>query len=268
MGKDVKQIKEEIYLKDPKALTSYATNNLTKANRGHKFICPYCNSGNKGDSAFSIMEQGADSYFKCFSCDKSGDILDLIAITNNLDPQNDFKRILSEVSKNFGIDSQNGYLKPNNKPSDTSNKPIEQKRPQTINYKLNGFYKQCLEEMQKEQAYTYLKERGISEKLQKEVNIGYCSKFRARGKDGTISKHYSKRVIIPIWELGFLARALDDKEYIQKQKQGIMQLYAPRKAKANILFIVEGEIDLLSIYEAGYDGIALGATSGKNKFIN
>lgn len=53
----------------------YAEKHLTKS-KGTQYVCPWCASGTKvhGTGAFTLYEDG----FFCHSCNKSGDLLDVI----------------------------------------------------------------------------------------------------------------------------------------------------------------------------------------------
>lgn len=72
-------------------LLDFANSNLEKDRHNRKmYQCPYCGSGSHGgrnsDGAFSIK----GNLFKCFSCNKTGDIFTLAGKIWGLDEKTDF----------------------------------------------------------------------------------------------------------------------------------------------------------------------------------
>lgn len=69
-------------------LKDYAEEHLDRSRRGGRFVCPVCHSGGSGrassDSAFHITSDGMK--WSCFSCNGGGDIFDLAAAVEGLDP--------------------------------------------------------------------------------------------------------------------------------------------------------------------------------------
>lgn len=96
---EFENIKQQLPLKD------YASSKLQRAKAGNKFVCPICNSGGHGnrnsDSAFSLKGEK----WHCFSCGNHGDIFDLIAICEQLDP-NDRKAHLNAAKNFLGVNTQ------------------------------------------------------------------------------------------------------------------------------------------------------------------
>ena len=39
----------------------------------HKFVCPFCHSGERGDAAFHFYDDS--NTYKCYACDRQGDII-------------------------------------------------------------------------------------------------------------------------------------------------------------------------------------------------
>ena len=64
------------------------------------YICPFCGSGNgkNKSGAFFISKEGLR--WKCFACDKSGDILDLIGYVEGID---EFTSQLNRTKEMFKI---------------------------------------------------------------------------------------------------------------------------------------------------------------------
>lgn len=73
--------KDNLRLKLPEYVMS-----ITRESPDHernKYICPLCGSGTGKDKSGAFSIQGDGIRWKCFSCDKSGDIFDLIRLHEN-----------------------------------------------------------------------------------------------------------------------------------------------------------------------------------------
>lgn len=123
--------------------------------------------------------------------------------------------------------------------------------------------------------FEYLKRRGISEAIQKRFHVGFVPDWVSpqavkttidRGGDpGKIPR--SPRCIIPTGNSSYIARdtregLTDEQKRYSKQKQGQQPLFniqALEDCKA--VFVVEGEIDAMSVEEAGGKCIGLGSAA-------
>ena len=78
----------------------------TKTTKG-KYNCPICGSGTgkHHTSAFSIAPDGQS--WKCFSCNAGGDVFELAARVNNLDPKADFSKAAEIVTDAIGYNLHN-----------------------------------------------------------------------------------------------------------------------------------------------------------------
>lgn len=91
--------------KDKRTLKSSLSNYLqaigTKTTNG-KYNCPICGSGTgkHHTSAFSIAPDGQS--WKCFSCNAGGDVFELAALVNKLDPKGDFNKVANIVADAVG----------------------------------------------------------------------------------------------------------------------------------------------------------------------
>jgi replicative DNA helicase len=77
-------------------------------------------------------------------------------------------------------------------------------------------------------------------------------------------------VIIPTSPNSYLARAVDQNAdpRFKVIKEGRAEIFNKHALKGGeLVFIVEGEFDALSVIEAGGQAVALGSTGNKNKFI-
>jgi replicative DNA helicase len=113
----------------------------------------------------------------------------------------------------------------------------------------------------------YLEGRGISKETIEEHCIGFDPHFPAG--DST----FWQAVIIPIDSFSFVARNTDPqagkKDRYRKRSSGCLNINTLKdKYDTRPIWVVEGEIDALSINEAGGRAIALGSTSLAYQFTN
>ena len=75
-------------------LADYVTR-ITKRSKNGMYVCPLCGSGTgiHRTGAFSITKDG--QRWKCFGCDRGGDIFDLCAEYEHVSPSDATKRIIS-----------------------------------------------------------------------------------------------------------------------------------------------------------------------------
>ena len=95
---------------DKRALKSSLSNYLQAIagkTQGGKYNCPICGSGTgkHHTSAFSIAPDGQS--WKCFSCNAGGDVFELAALVNKLDPKGDFNKVANIVADAVGYNLQN-----------------------------------------------------------------------------------------------------------------------------------------------------------------
>ncbi len=224
---------------------------ITPPSKSGKYVCPFCDSG-KGKhqtGAFSINDKGTG--WKCFSCGRSGDIFDLIAAINRLDPHRDFTKIVDAARKFVGYDKLKIV------PPTASQQPPETK-PET-NYR--DFFLQAVEHIGETEYH-----RGISLETLKQYGVGYCASW-VHPEHPTAKP--TPRLIIPTSDYSYLARATRDHVGADKMKVGKTHFFNCQAltTATKPIFIVEGEIDALSIIDVGGEAVALGSVANIKKFL-
>lgn len=246
------------------------------------YVCPLCGSGTRvhGTGAFSVYDDGTK--WKCHSCGESGDIFDLCGRVENIDG---FIGQLKWLADRFGLSEnendsvqQNAPKRQPRKPQPTKQQPKTDDTPtdDTLDdFKKRQrakFIKRACDNITDPNAVEYLKKRGISDEVAKRFNLGYDKDWSHPRT--SIGSPTSPRIIIPTSETSYTARDIrsdlsDGEKQYTKQKVGkthILNEQALYNAAAPI-FVVEGEFDLLSVAEAGGDGISLGSISGIKKLL-
>lgn len=220
-------------------------NDVTTKSKGHnQYICPICHSGDGSHhtGAFTVYPE-SNTYF-CFACRQSGDIFNLYAILNNLDISTNFKDIIKQLADRYHI----GYNKNASITAMDTNIPKDYTR---------FFYiaQQHLHETD------YLTNRGISVAIQQYFGCGYISNF-IYNRNENLS---TSAIIIPTSNNSFMWRST-----IQniKRKRGTTHILNPHALQQPYCFVIEGEIDCMSVFECGANCIGLGSTSNIKKIFN
>ena len=216
-------------------------------NKGY-YICPLCNSGGKGhinsDGAFSIMKSDPTRW-KCFSCNASGDIYDLIGEVEHItEPKERFKR----AEEILGLTSAGNQNYNKNKQVTQLTQVTQQEEANYLEY-----FKECRGRLKET---NYLQERGISEETAKAFGIGYDDNFKVQGGSW-------KAIIIPTGAGSYTARNTDKTSADRVRNRGKSLIFNTKALTSSKepIFIVEGAIDALSIIEVGGQAVALGGTS-------
>ncbi|MGT2735554.1 DnaB-like helicase C-terminal domain-containing protein [Streptococcus orisratti] len=249
-------------------LTNYVkglTEHSIKGNR-KGYICPLCGSGTGRNKtgALSIDKDGLR--WKCFSCGRGGDIFDLIGFVEGID---NFSDQLNRASEIFNIPlgnySQYDFTNHHND-LNKKYKTISEKEGQDF----IDFYKEAHAHINETD---YAHKRGLSDETLNRFMIGYVKNWKHPNASENITG--SPRLIIPTARDSYFARDTRDEipecqQNYAKSKVGKVNIFngnALKKIFEKPIFIVEGEIDALSIMEVGGVAVGLGGTSNIQKLL-
>ncbi|MBD5111437.1 MAG: DNA primase [Ruminococcaceae bacterium] len=261
-------------------LTEYVQS-ITKPSCGENmYVCPLCGSGEgkHKTGAFSVYDNGQK--WKCFSCGNGGDLFELIGQIEHI---GDFKNRMDRAAEIFHItlDSNDEYKKGHMIMERTEIKSVENettaKEEPEVDYteNFNIANRQLFDERYKE-GLEYLHKRGISDETARKFNVGYVPFWR-HPKVTSDNVPTSPRIIIPTSKSTYMARDIrSDSELdisakrFTKQKVGKVHILNESALwnSETPIYVVEGEIDLMSIIEVGGNGIALGSTNMVDKFLS
>lgn len=217
-----------------------------------------CLNPEHDDQSPSMRYDSRRQIVHCFSCGASYDIFDVVGIDYGLTQS---KEKFNKTYEVLGIQVDSS-VQGNARPRPSKTQPIKKEQPQDYTAQFKRWHadiKKC----------DYLQRRGISEELQGRFQIGYCAAWKSPSSPGMRPKPV---IIIPTSKHSYIARSVNPNEPKQYRfmKVGDTQLFS-REALYNErnkpAFIVEGEIDALSIMEAGGESAALGSTSNIQKLI-
>ncbi len=239
-------------------LRAYVESITSKSKGANMYVCPLCGSGTGSHStgAFSIKD---GTSWKCFSCNKGGDIFDLIGEYEGIA---DHSEQLKRAGELFGITidsyratAQEDFREYQNQPK---NEQYTHSNIHTTDY--TQFFLQANRDIVKTSYH-----RGLSIETLNRFKIGYVESWRHPKAPNAPA---SPRLIIPTSKESYLARDTRDqipeeqKPYT-KSKVGSIHLFNAKalQTATKPIFIVEGELDALSIIEVGGEAVALGTTT-------
>ena len=202
----------------------------------------------------------------CFACGEKYNIFSLVGMEYNLKGFKEQKEKVIELYKNRElIQDVNAtiYSKKNIEiilNSTIQEKKIEEKK---IYPEFYYYYRDCKKRISETD---YLQKRGISKEVQDKYNIGYDTDF----KEGKM-KFPIQAIIIPISKDSYTVRNINSASKFRYTKVGeaaIFNYWELEQNRKDTFYIVEGEIDALSIIEAGRKAIALGSVKEVNLLVN
>ena len=245
-------------------IREHATDYLERDNSGKGYICPICGSGSGRHGTGITTEDG--EHFTCWAggedCFRNADIFEIIGKQFHI---TDFAGQFTKACELFGItpDKHEGATK-----NTTSRGREVNRQPQ---HEPEDFSEFCREASKHITDTSY--HRGISLEVLKRFGVGYVPNWRHPKTPANVPT--SPRLIIPNDCGGYLARdtrdnLTDTQRQYAKQRAGHVGLFNTKALKQASMpvFVVEGEIDALSIIDAGGEAVALCSISNINKLLD
>ena len=195
------------------------------------FCCPFCGSGNgpSGTGALKVYED--TNTWTCFSCHKSGDVIDLYQQAHGVG----FNEALSLLAQEIGLTidkpeiyevRKNAARKAADSPADAPNdekskithldiksrqKAAESQTEAYADY--TAYFEQCRQRLEDPAAIDYLRMRGICYSTAAAYGIGFdpaADPANAPGATGSEYKpHPAPRIIIPTHPGHYIGRSID-----------------------------------------------------------
>lgn len=212
----------------------------------------------------------------CFACGADYDLLDLVGFDYGLTDQ---REIFDKAYSLYGVDVQRGST------ATADFKPVGQNQSKSGQYTHThmdihtttaeeskdylDYFKKCQSNLQQT---TYYRQRGISQETATRFMVGYDPSFTAyeRDQNGNSIKTTWAALIIPTSRSSYAARNTDpnaDKRNRWRKSKGGANLFNIKalEAATKPIYIVEGELDALSIIEVGGEAVGLGSTDNWRK---
>lgn len=230
-----------------------------------------CLSPSHNDTHPSMSFDRKANRCKCFSCGVSYDIFDLIGIDYNLTDQ---KSIFEKAYSLYGLTIDES-------PRTGSAPPVKKNEPKTEKTSkppedFTAYYREKKAALPGSPGAVYLKNRGISEETAALFWLGYDAEYKTfnTGEDGQTSFAAWHALIIPTGASSYIVRNIDkpqepaSKNRYRKKGASIIFNSKAIYQSTRPVFVVEGELDALSIIEAGGQAIGLGSTANYIKLVN
>ena len=265
--------------------------------KGSQYHCPFCGSGSGRNGTGALTYYPETNTFHCFSCDKSGDAIDLYMITAGAD----YNTALIQMADELGIEidpyrpmaaedfdilpEENAVKAPRSdeKGRGNINTLTKKENPSTgtldpLKTKLDymSYYKECRDRLKDPAAISYLNGRGISIETAAAYWLGYDPEWssptaRSKGK----KPPQTPRIIIPSSTSHYVARDIrqtlsEKQKTFAKMNEGKPEIFNIKSLftqEVQSVFVVEGVFDALSIIEAGGTAIALNSASNKKILV-
>jgi replicative DNA helicase len=210
----------------------------------------------------------------CFACGADYDLLDLIGIEYGLTDQ---RAIFDKAYSLYGLDVERKsdprkdfspaapqYQNQAKSEQHTHTHMDIHTKQEDSGKDYLGYFKKCQGNLSQTD---YHLQRGISEATAARFMLGYEPAFTAYEQAG---KTTWKALIIPTGRGSYAARNTDpnaDKKNRWRKSQGGAALFNPKclESATKPIYIVEGELDALSIIEVGGEALALGSTDNWRK---
>ncbi|MGN0734006.1 MAG: DNA primase [Emergencia sp.] len=246
---------------------------LKRAGSNYKGVCPF---HNEKTPSFVVSE--TKQIFTCFGCGATGDVIEFVKRYYNLE----FGETVEKIAGEYGIAVEKKSYNDNREEYYRANKLAAQ-----------FFYRSFTEKANK--GYAYMHSRAITPPVLKKFGIGYADEqwdslyrfLSEQGVDNKImvelglvseknGKYYDRfrnRPIFPIIStngkvIGFGGRAIDpgdNPKYLNSPESKIFQkknnLYGLNLSRQDVgkedcIIIVEGYMDVISLYQSGIRNVA------------
>lgn len=255
-------------------LTAHATDLLTPDKSRKGFVCPICGSGRGANGTGITTKDGI--HFTCWrGCFTHSDIIDIIG---QRDGRTEYRDKLEAACGEAGITLDEPSLSSRQTGNQNQSKTersmhtsvyTQQQEPETD---YTSYYARCRSGIS---STDYPQKRGLSAETLERFGIGFDPAWRhpkavAEGKNPPATP----RLIIPTSATSYLAR--DTRDEIPENQKGYSKSKVGKTHFFNLealedverpCFVVEGEIDALSIIEVGGNALALGSTSNAKRFL-
>lgn len=221
------------------------------------------------DKNASCRYRDKSNRFKCYSCGKTGDILDAIQLFEGIQTKKD---AINRASTFFGIplvDDGNGTT-PTQTNHVSSFQGHQSKEPEQDKPWVRKLIREAQEKIE---TCDYLASRGLTLDTAKRFGLGYDPKcWYLAGTFEDKPKAFPALVIPSDVEGCFVLRRLDpEAKGGRYRKHGNTQVFNRKELEDETdprpVFIVEGEIDAMTIEQAGGRAVALSSASNVEQFL-
>ncbi len=248
---------------------------LKQDNSKKGYVCPICGSGS-GHKGTGLTTKDGIHYTCWAGCFTSFDLIDIIGVEYRLTDYTDKLRKACEI---FNITIENGRTRTTAKEEFTPIKhaaPVKSNETATEKEDYTQFFEEAARHIEETDYH-----RGLSLITLKRFKVGFVKEWRhpkieelAKTDEKYKNVPPSPRLIIPTSPSSYIARDtrkdLTDKEKeYAKSKAGNTKIFNQTAIWEAVkpIFVVEGEIDALSVIDAGGEAVALGGIGNAKALV-
>lgn len=251
------------------------------------YVCPVCGNGSgaTGDGIAKDPTDRAGTHYKCFKCGLYADTIELYGKAQGIA---DYNTQLQEAARYYGVtvDSYHRerataredfaeYQNPpeNERYTHTSIHTDTAAGTEAAPQDFTPFYRECNSRLQETDYHT---RRGLSAETCNRFLVGYAPAWKHPKAPSAAPA--SPRLIVPISRYSYLAR--DTREELTEQEgkykkskvkgaERVTWIFNARSMQTATkpVYVVEGEIDAMSVIEAGGEAVAIGSTAYTRAFL-
>ena len=244
-------------IKQNASIVNIVKNYGIDVNHGEMCNCPF-----HAEKTSSMKLYTDSNQYHCFGCGEHGDVIDFVAKMERLSIYEAAKKLNDEYG--LGGSAQVTESRP------LTSKPKYDKiysEPQEPEPDYTAFFRRANNNLNRTDYH-----RGISTETLNRFHVGFIADWRHPKAPASVPT--SPRLIIPTSESSYLARDTrpvlneTEKKYA-KSKVGKVHIFNQEvlKTAKSPIFVVEGEIDAMSIIDTGGETVALGSVANVNKFL-
>lgn len=252
---------------------------LTPDKSGKGFICPICGSGSGRKGTGITTKDGV--HFTCWAgCFTNADIIDIIGLETGA---TDYNSKLEAAAAKYNITIE-GYRRttPQEDFAPAYQKQAENERITQQSIHNNTYTSQDTQEAEPDYTSFFLQanrdidktdyHRGLTLETLNRFKVGFVASWKHPKAPPQVEA--SPRLIIPTSKHSYLARdtraelTAEQMKY-SKSKVGKVRIFNGKAiyTASKPVFIVEGELDALSIIDVGGEAVALGSTANKRALL-
>lgn len=244
---------------DLQAIREGITEELQPASEPGKFICPICGSGTgpKKSGAFSLLPDKIHGH--CFSCDFYGDRFDLVAARDRV--------TLAEATRRLIEKCQPGEARSRRSSAEEDfSEPYRAEAPAAATRDYADYVARAHAALSGSEGESYLVGRGFTAETLERFKMGFDPEhyFPGRGTFAAVVFPYDPKGHYCGW------RAIGEKHFDKPKTEeaGPEPIFnAGALYCGEPVFVVESQLDSITIEQSGGRAVAIGGTGGKNKII-
>ena len=254
------------------AIQARATEYLKPDHSRKGFECPICGSGSGKNGTGITTKDGV--HFTCWAgCFTNSDIIDIIGKQYDLTEYNDKLHKAAEIF-NITIDGGRSTMPGKYQKQDEIKQPTQSNiHNNTYTTQQEPDYTEFLLQAYQDIGKTDY-HRGLTDETLSRFRIGYVENWKHPKAPKMVA---SPRLIIPTSKYSYLARHASDTDFINyrgqvenKSKVGKVRIFNWKALQQNLqpIFVVEGEIDAMSICDVGGEALGMGSKSNVDKLLS